>query len=238
MGSTTLRHVGVVWVCTGSMQARRTSEHRVQLVNVGRGLQLQRCGRPGGGTCRQVSSAGATLCKWRAPDERDGWRRSARKRERATGGGTLRRRRRRSRTSRSTAAHRCTGLPGARAIGHRESAHHGAAKAASSTAEGAPKLGFNEPLKRSQLDLLYVGAECWNRAHTRCTVVAAMARQQEDIQTLLATGNLASVKPLIDGKDVLMVVLQPVGQPATAILTNVRVKCSFQRTSGISGKAS
>lgn len=65
-----------------------------------------------------------------------------------------------------------------------------------------------------------------------------MARQREDIQTLLATGNLASVKPLIDGKDVLMVVLQPVGQPATAILTNLRVKCSFQRTSGISGKAS
>jgi hypothetical protein len=58
--------------------------------------------------------------------------------------------------------------------------------------------------------------------HTHA-VVAAMARQREDIQMLLATGNLASIKPLIDGKDVLMVVLQPVGQPATAILTNVRV---------------
>jgi hypothetical protein len=170
VGSTTLRHVGVVWVCTGSMQARRTSEHRVQLVNVGRGLQLQRCGRPGGGTCRQLAARGR-LCvsgALRTNATVDGGARE-RERERRESDGTLRRRRRRSRTSRSTAAHRCTGLPGARAIGHRESAHHGAAKAASSTAEGAPKLGFNEPLKRSQLDLLHVGAECWNRAHTRCS---------------------------------------------------------------------
>ena len=75
---------------------------------------------------------------------------------------------------------------------------------ASTAAEGAPKLGFNEPLLGSQLARSTIldirRGQSVGTEHTHA-VVAAMARQREDIQTSLATGNLASVKPLIDGKD-------------------------------------